>query len=137
MFQHVRHDTQAWQRVAGSSGEGAEMTTTPAPPSPLRPRVAKPAWAIALLFFAIAAAPSAHAESSDVPFLTALASKGITFASPQSAITAAHEVCDELGLGRAKSDVANEVMQNSNLDGYHAGYFVGASVAAYCSKYAG
>jgi hypothetical protein len=137
MFQHVRRGTQAWQRVADSSGKGAEITTTRTPSSRLRPRLAKPAWAIALLFIAVAAAPNARAESHDDPFLTALASKGIKFASPQGAVTAAHEVCDELSLGRAKSDVANEVMQNSNLDGYHAGYFVGASVAAYCSKYAG
>jgi hypothetical protein len=113
------------------------MTTIQTPPSPLRTRLAELAWAIALLSFAAAAAPNAHAEGHDDAFLTTLTSKGIKFGSPQSAIIAAHEVCDELGLGKAKSDVANEVMQNSNLDGYHAGYFVGASVAVYCPKYAG
>ena len=112
------------------------MRTTQTQPSPLRPRLAELALAIALLSFA-AAAPNAHAESHDDTFLAALTSKGIKFGSPQSAIIAAHEVCDELGLGKAKSNVANELMQNSNLDGYHAGYFVGTSVAAYCPKYAG
>jgi len=136
MFQHVRQGARAWQRVAGTSGEGAEMTTTQTQPSPLRPRLAELALAIALLSFAATAAPNAHAESHDDTFLAALTSKGIKFGSPQSAIIAAHEVCDELGLGKPKSEVANELMQNSNLDGYHAGYFVGTSVAAYCPKYA-
>jgi Protein of unknown function (DUF732) len=114
------------------------MTTTRMRPSPLRSRLAELAWAIAVLSFAAAAAPTAHAnDARDDTFLAALVSKGISFGSPQSALIAAHEVCDELGLGKSKTDVASEVMRNSNLDGYHAGYFVGASVRAYCPQYAG
>jgi hypothetical protein len=29
------------------------------------------------------------------------------------------------------------VMTNSNLDGYRAGFFIGASIAAYCPRYRG
>jgi len=92
---------------------------------------------VALLSLVAVAAPAAHADAVDDTFLSALKSKGITFASPQAAIVAGHEVCDELDLGRQKSDVASDVTKNSNLDGYHAGFFVGASVAAFCPRHAG
>ncbi len=61
--------------------------------------------------------------------------KGIKYSSAEAAIIAAHEVCDELNLGRTLDQVASTVMSNSNLDGFHAGYFVGASIRAYCPKY--
>lgn len=92
---------------------------------------------VALIGLGGLAAPTAHADAVDVNFLSALKSKGINFASPQAAIIAGHEVCDELDLGRQKSDVASDVMSNSNLDGYHAGFFVGASVGAFCPRHAG
>lgn len=98
--------------------------------------VAGLAAVVALLGLAAAlAAPAAHADAVDNAFLSAVKAKGIDFASPQAAIVAGHEVCDELDLGRQKSDIASEVMNNSKLDGYRAGYFVGASVAAYCPRY--
>jgi Protein of unknown function (DUF732) len=83
------------------------------------------------------AAPPAHADAVDSNFVNALNSRGITFASSQAAIIAAHEVCDELDSGRATSDVANDVMQQSSLDGYHAGFFVGVSIAAFCPRHEG
>ena len=92
---------------------------------------------IALLSLEAAVAPTAHADQVDDAFLNAVKAKGINFATPEAAIVAGHEVCDELDLGRQKSDVANEVMSSSNLDGYRAGYFVGASVAAYCPRHHG
>jgi hypothetical protein len=83
------------------------------------------------------AGPAAHADSTDDAFLQAISAKGIHFQSPETALVAAHEVCDELDLGRSKPEVASEVMQNSNLSGYAAGYFVGASVRAFCPNHAG
>ncbi|HXO56641.1 MAG TPA: DUF732 domain-containing protein [Mycobacterium sp.] len=47
----------------------------------------------------------------------------MTFASTQAATAAGREVCDELDQGRQASDVANTVMTQSDLDGYHAGFF--------------
>ncbi|WP_156685730.1 DUF732 domain-containing protein [Mycobacterium sp. Marseille-P9652] len=91
--------------------------------------------AVALLGVAGAHHPAASADAVDTAFLNAMKAKGIDFSSPQAAIVAAHEVCDELDLGRQKSDIAGEVQKNSNLDGYRAGFFVGASVAAYCPRY--
>jgi hypothetical protein len=92
---------------------------------------------VALFSVVGVAAPAAHADSVDGNFVNALTSKGITFSSPQAAIIAAHEVCDELDGGRATSDVANDVMQQSSLDGYHAGFFVGVSIAAFCPRHEG
>ncbi len=83
----------------------------------------------------VSAVPAAHADAVDSQFLNLLQAHGINFGSPQAAIQAAHQVCDELDAGRQKSDVANEVTGSSNLDGYHAGYFVGVSVAAYCPRH--
>ncbi|UGT94460.1 DUF732 domain-containing protein [Mycobacterium ostraviense] len=41
----------------------------------------------------------------------------------------------EFDLGRQKPDVATDVTNSSNLDGYRAGYFVGVSIAAYCPRH--
>jgi hypothetical protein len=91
--------------------------------------------AVALLSLVGLAAPSSKADAVDNNFLAALKSKGINFASGQSAIIAGHEVCDELDLGRQPSDVASDVTKNSNLDDYHAGFFVGVSIAAFCPRH--
>jgi hypothetical protein len=90
---------------------------------------------VALLTLAEVATPTADADAIDNAFLGAIKAKGISFSSPQAAIVAGHEVCDELDAGRQKSDIANDVMSNSGMDGYHAGFFVGASVAAFCPRY--
>jgi hypothetical protein len=84
-----------------------------------------------------AGVPAVRADPIDDRFLAALASRGISYNSPEAAVTAAHQVCTELGSGRTKDDVAQEVMDRSGLDPYHAGYFVGASVGAYCPQFAG
>ncbi|OBK38868.1 hypothetical protein A5658_25835 [Mycobacterium sp. 1245111.1] len=91
----------------------------------------------ALLSIAATTAPCADADSVDASFLNALHSKQISFASGQAAIVAGHQVCDALDGGRASSDVANDVMQQSGLDGYHAGFFVGVSIAAFCPRHTG
>ncbi|BDB40831.1 MULTISPECIES: DUF732 domain-containing protein [Mycobacterium] len=108
----------------------------------MRTRSARRTWlpgtalvAALVVPMAVAAAPTAHADGIDGQFLNALQSHGINFATPQAAILAAHQVCDELDNGRAKADVANEVAGSSNLDGYHAGYFVGLSISAYCPRH--
>ena len=106
-------------------------------PSPLRSLLTGLVVAFALLSVVAVAAPTAHAdyavESSD--FVGALSSRGITFTSRQAAIVAGHEVCDELDQGKQASDVGNDVMTQTNLDGYHAGFFVGVSIAAFCPRH--
>ncbi|QZA18623.1 DUF732 domain-containing protein [Mycobacterium malmoense] len=111
------------------------MTSQVRSPRAARSRRTGVVLAVALLGVAGVATPAANADAVDNAFLSATKSKGIDFTSPQAAIIAGHEVCDELDLGRQKSDVASEVMNNSKLDGYRAGYFVGVSIAAYCPRY--
>ncbi len=82
------------------------------------------------------AAPIAHADAADDAFLAAVKSKGIHFGSPEKAFIAGHEVCDELGNGKTPAQVASTVQSNSDMDGYHAGFLVGASIKAYCPQYA-
>ena len=84
----------------------------------------------------LAAGPIAHADAADEAFLGALTAKGIHFASPEKALIAGHEVCDELGNGKSPAQVASNVQGNSSMDGYHAGFFVGASIRAYCPQFA-
>ncbi|OCB24632.1 hypothetical protein A5674_22330 [Mycobacterium malmoense] len=81
--------------------------------------------------------PAAHATATDDAFLAALTAKGINYESPETAIRSGHLVCAQLDSGIAPQQVANDVMTNSHLDGYHAGYFVGVSIRAYCPKYSG
>jgi Protein of unknown function (DUF732) len=103
--------------------------------SPLRSLLASLAVAVAPLGVVAETAPTAHADADNSSnFLGALTSRGITFVSGQAAIAAGREVCDELDQGKQASDVANEVMTQSNLDGYHAGFFVGVSIAAMCPR---
>jgi hypothetical protein len=90
---------------------------------------------VALLGLAGVSTTTARADAVDNAFLNAVKAKGIDFASPQAAIIAGHEVCDELDGGKQESDVASTLMTNSNLDGYRAGFFVGVSVAAFCPRH--
>ncbi|OBG75756.1 MULTISPECIES: DUF732 domain-containing protein [unclassified Mycobacterium] len=92
--------------------------------------------AMAWLLGAFSATPAAHANAGDDAFLTALKGKGINFESPDAAVNSAHAVCHELDAGQTPEQVANDVLSSSKLDGYHAGYFVGLSIKAYCPKYA-
>ena len=94
---------------------------------------------VALLGHLGVAASIAHADPANVDerYLAALSSHGITYTSPEVAIAAGHLVCTKLDGGEAPTDVAKDVMNSSSLDGYHAGYFVGASIGAYCPQYAG
>jgi len=103
-------------------------------PRPVRSLLAGLVLAV-LLSLGGGATPTAHADDVDNAFLNAVKAKGINFSTPESAIVAGHEVCDELDLGRQKSDVATTVMSSSSLDGYRAGYFVGASIAAFCPRH--
>ncbi|MBI2695186.1 DUF732 domain-containing protein [Mycobacterium nebraskense] len=111
----------------------------------LPPLAACVALTVALLGPPGAATSTAHADpaDADAKFLTALTSQGITFASPQVMIAAAHLVCAELDQGETPVQVLQDVMNNqdvltnSNLDEFHTGFFVGASIGAYCPKYLG
>ena len=119
--------------------EAAAAVATPQvrSPRPLRSLIAGLVLAVAPLSVIGVAAPTAHADYAvdSSNFHGALSSRGITFASRQAATAAGREVCDELDQGMQASDVANNVMAQSDLDGYHAGFFVGVSIAAFCPRH--
>lgn len=83
----------------------------------------------------VGAAPTARAHPNDDEFLAALQAKDITYQSADAATVAGHLVCSELDQGETPGQVAQDVINNSDLDPYHAGYFVGASIGAYCPYY--
>ena len=106
------------------------------PSSPVRSTSAGLLLGLALLGAVAQATPIARADAeSGGDFLGALSSKGISYKSNGAAIAAAHEVCAELDRGKQAGDVANDLMAQSNLDGYHAGYFIGASIGAMCPRH--
>jgi hypothetical protein len=113
------------------------MTTTqmrkPIQPLPLVAIAALPV--IGALGMLVASA-TAQATSADDAFLAALKAKGINYESPDAAVNSGHTVCHELDMGQSPEQVANNVLSSSSLDSYHAGYFVGVSIKAYCPKYA-
>ena len=85
----------------------------------------------------LGAVSTAHADSNDNKFLAAMKSEGITdHVSTQHAIEAAHSVCQKLDGGETPTQVANDVLNSSTMPAYHSGYFVGASIDAYCPQYA-
>lgn len=81
------------------------------------------------------AVSTAHADDNDEKFLAALRAQNIKYASPEAAIAAGRLVCSKLDQGETPTQVAYDVMNSDNLDGFHAGYFVGASIGKFCPKY--
>ena len=79
---------------------------------------------------------TAHADPVDDKFLAALQSQGITdHISPAHAIDAGHFVCVKLDNGATPTSVVNDVLNSSNMPVYHSGFFVGASIDAYCPRH--
>ena len=85
---------------------------------------------------AAALAPRADADSTDVAFLAALDSKPITYPDAGYAIRAAWTICDQLDTGISAPVLVSTLAQVSYLNVGEAGYFVGASIAAYCPRHA-
>ncbi len=93
------------------------------------------ALAVALIGL-LALGPTAHADTIDDKFLASLRSEGITdHVSPAHAIEAGHLVCVKLDNGVSANDVVNDVLNSSSMPAYHSGFFVGASIDAYCPRH--
>lgn len=83
----------------------------------------------------LSAAP-AHADKTDDKFIADLRTEGITdHVSNAHAIEAGHFVCVKLDNGMSPNDVANDVLNSSSMPAYHSGFFVGASIDAYCPRH--
>ena len=80
--------------------------------------------------------PVAHADTTDDKFLAQLQSEGITdHISSAHAIEAGHSVCVKLDNGASPTAVVNDVLNSSSMPVYHSGFFVGASIDAYCPRH--
>jgi Protein of unknown function (DUF732) len=84
----------------------------------------------------LGATPTAHADAADDAFLARLQSDGVTDDSQDAAIEAGHKVCEYLDQGKTLDQVVYDVLFSSHLPAYDSGYFVGASVHAYCPQHA-
>lgn len=84
----------------------------------------------------LVAVSTAHADTNESKFLAAMQSEGIIdHISPEHAIEAGHTVCQKLDSGETPTQVANDVLNSSSMPAYHSGYFVGASIDAFCPQY--
>lgn len=86
----------------------------------------------ALLF-----APPASAEPTDDQFLGALSNYGIVVNDGNAAISMAHAVCAGLDKNPNSNLMAIKVSKEADLTPKQSGFFVGASIAAYCPQWKG
>lgn len=101
----------------------------------LNPRPA--VCAVLLCAAALLSAAPASADPPDDSFLGALENYGITINDPGSAIAMAHAVCAGFDQNQNSNVVAMKVMKDTTLSAKQSGYFVGASISAYCPQYRG
>jgi hypothetical protein len=100
-------------------------------------------WTVCALLLCAAAlipAPLASADPNDDAFVAALANYGINADNGDTLIAHGHGVCAALDKGQDSSIVALKLMNDTKLNissRQQAGFFVGASVAAYCPQYRG
>lgn len=86
---------------------------------------------------AVATAGGAWATTVDDAFITEMRALGISFSSPQEAIKDGHQVCRELNAGKSGTDVAREVLSQTDLTTKQAAYFVVDATKAYCPQLSG
>lgn len=86
---------------------------------------------------ALSSSAPASADPPDDAFLSALSDYGIVINDPDSAISMARTVCAGLDNNQRSGVLAMRVMKDTNFTARQAGFFVGASVSAYCPQYKG
>ena len=88
----------------------------------------------AVLVSATALAATAHADPNDAQFLKNIRDNmGRQITDPQALIASAHDVCSDLQGGKSAEHVINGIrVGTQDWDYNEAGYFVSASVEAYC-----
>jgi Protein of unknown function (DUF732) len=86
---------------------------------------------------AVATAGTAAAGSADDAFIAQMKVLGVTFTSSQEAVREGHQVCAELAAGKTGTDVAKEVLSQTDLTSKQAAYFVVNASSAYCPQLSG
>lgn len=107
--------------------------------SPLSPRIIAAfttAVGAAAIGLAVATAGTAGANTKDEAFIAQMESIGVTFSSPQVATQQAQLVCKKLASGETGTEIAEEVLSQTNLTTKQAAYFVVDATKAYCPQYA-
>jgi hypothetical protein len=84
---------------------------------------------------AVATAGAAGATTTtDDAFIAQMTGAGITFTSAQEAVKEGHQVCRELAAGKTGTDVATEVLSQTDLTTKQAASFVVGATKAYCPQ---
>jgi hypothetical protein len=89
----------------------------------------------AAIGLAVATAGTAGASTTDDAFIAQMKAVGVTFSSPQAAVAQGHQVCKELASGKTGTEIANEVLSQTDLTSKQAAYFVVDATKAYCPQY--
>jgi len=105
----------------------------------VRPGKLSTVCAVLLSATALLTAAPASADQTDDAFVAALEDYGIDINDRDTAIAHGHAVCAGLDKGQDSSFLAMKLMNDTklNVSPRQAGFFVGASVAAYCPQYKG
>lgn len=88
--------------------------------------------AAAIGLVAVGTAATAGASTADDAFLAQMDKLGISFSSPADAVKDGHKVCQELAAGKTGTDIASEILQQTDLTSHQAAYFVVDATHAYC-----
>lgn len=93
--------------------------------------------AVLLSVAELLSAARASADPTDDAFLGALSNYGIVMNDGNSAISLAHTVCAGFDKNPNSNVMAMRVMKEANLTLKQSGFFVGASISAYCPQWKG
>ncbi|CQD19178.1 hypothetical protein BN1232_04471 [Mycobacterium lentiflavum] len=88
--------------------------------------------AAAIGIVAVGTAGTAGATTTEDAFLAQMDKLGISFSSPADAIKDGHKVCQELAAGKTGTDIAAEILQQTDLTSHQAAYFVVDATHAFC-----
>jgi hypothetical protein len=93
--------------------------------------------AVLMSAVALFSAAPASADPNDGAFIAALAKAGIVVTDQNSAIATAHTVCAQLDQSNKSGILAMKLTKETALSLNQSGYFIGASISAYCPQYIG
>jgi hypothetical protein len=103
----------------------------------IRPEKWSAVCAVLMSAAALLSAAPASADATDDAFVAALAKQRIVFADHDTAIAIAHTVCAELDKSNKSAILAMKLTKETDLSLNQSGYFIGASISAYCPQYIG
>ncbi|OBG35125.1 hypothetical protein A5672_21850 [Mycobacterium alsense] len=98
----------------------------------------RPRWSLVAALLCVVAplfAAPAVADSTDDAFLAALAGQNIPVPDPNAAIQTARNMCALFDQGMTRPLLVMKLIKDANLSARQAGFFLGASAAAYCPQY--